>query len=151
MNKFQNFLNDIRSGENIELYIIMLAAFVLLILDRFGYVDPEWMYSINIAILALIAISLLGNRRQIESLREMSYDVNKTFMNEFPDDFENKLLSSNEIWILGLTLGKTSIRYQHDLRRALRSGRHVKVMLLNPHGLAIQIAAKRGYDRQDME
>ena len=141
-------LEEITRGENLDLYITILIAFILLILGFFGISNPDWIISINISVLILIVVSLLGNRYRIENIqRSISESSHGVFQEKFPEDFEQNISKARELWIVGINLGTTSSIYFRNFRNILESKRNMKVLILDPNGISNELGAAR-YDMQ---
>lgn len=61
---------DISQGENIDLYVTVIVAIVLVILNIAGVAPPSWLGSITLGVLALLAITSLGNRYRLDQAVE---------------------------------------------------------------------------------
>ncbi|ESA38465.1 hypothetical protein N836_31485 [Leptolyngbya sp. Heron Island J] len=141
-------VKEIRRGENIDLYIAIVTAIALLILGIFGISNPSWIASINISVLILITVSLLGNRYRIENIqKKLSESSHGVFQEKFPEDFEESISQAQELWIVGINLGTTSSIYFKNFRRILESRRKIKILILEPNGVANSLGAAR-YDMQ---
>ena len=57
--------DDIKQGENLDLYLTVLAAIVLAILNLAGFAVSSVVNSFSLAILALLAVAMLGNRLSV--------------------------------------------------------------------------------------
>jgi hypothetical protein len=55
---------DVKSGRNIDIYITVVIAFAIALLDIFGIVNQSVISSATLAVLALVAYSLLQDRRK---------------------------------------------------------------------------------------
>ena len=141
---FSRILNEIKRGENLDSYVAIVTAIFLLALGIFGISDPSWTASINIAVLALITVSLLGNRYRIENIdRKIAESGHGVFQEKFPPDFETTIYSAKELWVVGINLGTTSSLYYQGFRRSLESGRKVKILIVEPNGIANTLGANR--------
>jgi len=71
---------DIRRGENIDLYLSVVVAFAVTILNFLGAATGTLTQSIMLAILGLMAFSALGSRHLIEGIKkEQALSVNLDF------------------------------------------------------------------------
>ena len=69
---FKRIYQDVLEGQNLEVYLTLLVALVLLILDVFGLVSPNIVAAGTLATLALLAYSTLNNRQQMHQVAEIS-------------------------------------------------------------------------------
>jgi hypothetical protein len=60
---------DIRQGESIDVYVSVVLAIVLAILSVIDIVPADWIASVTLAVLALLAVAILGNRYKLEGIR----------------------------------------------------------------------------------
>ena len=63
MKSWQSLWNDIRSGQNLDIYLTLLVSLTVMILGVVGIVDQGIISSAILACLAVVAGSLLNNRR----------------------------------------------------------------------------------------
>ena len=68
MKLLRKIFRDLRQGENLEVYLSLVVALVLLILDVFGVASTEAIAAGTLATLALLAFSTLTNRQQTQKL-----------------------------------------------------------------------------------
>jgi hypothetical protein len=62
--------DDIKHGENIDLYITVAIAIPLAIFSTLGLAQLSWTAPLTLTVLALFAISLLVNRRKMEAIQQ---------------------------------------------------------------------------------
>jgi hypothetical protein len=99
-----------------------------------------------LTVLGLLAISNLVNRHRIENLIDrVSESAKGFFQDEYPPDFKNNFQSAKEIWLVGVSLRGTMKDYYGIMEEKLRKGHKFKVLLVNPTGTAVEIAASRHY------
>ena len=68
MKMLQRIWEDIRQGENIDLYVTATIAIVLTALNIVGLAPQSWIAPISLAVLGLLAIATLGNRYKMEQV-----------------------------------------------------------------------------------
>jgi len=144
-----NFLNhiwkDIGRGENIDLYVTVLIALVLVILNIIGFAPSNWMAPLTLAVLGLLAISNLGSRYKLEQfINNFNRSAESFFQDEYPSNILDLIKSSSEIWFIGVTLNRTIKNYFHILEQKLQRGDFIKVLLVNPDSPAADAARSRG-------
>ncbi len=147
MKSLTELLKEIRRGENIELYLVLIAALSLIILDLFGLAKSDWVSSITIAILALLALSLLGNRHRLETINaQISKSIDKVFLKDFPENLNENILNAKELWIVGINLGTTSSTYYQFLKDGLYNDQKIKILIVDPNGIANKLGSMRHND-----
>jgi hypothetical protein len=143
--------NDIKRGENIDLYITVCAAFLLVILNILGFASSTWIAPLTLAILGLLSISLLGNRHSMEEFVEKLSHANETFfMDEYPSSLKSDFSNATEIWLVGVNLNRTIRDYYSEIENKLRTGKTIRVLLVHPDGPSPEIAASRTYSGVDV-
>lgn len=152
MRVLQRLWKDIRRGENIDLYVTVTVAIALAVLNVIGIAPQPWVASLILAVLALLAITTLGNRYRLETvLQSMSQTTRKLFLGSYPTDLENDVERAKELWIVGVSLYTTTMKYYSSLERKLKEGCSVKILLVNPDGPAVEMAATRKYGPVNIE
>ena len=150
MKYFLQIWEDIKQGENIDLYVTVPIAVSLAILNIIGAVSSQLLEPITLIILSLIAISLLGNRNTVRKLsREIAQNADAVFHTEFPLSFKRDIEQAKEVWLVGITLTDTIRNNYSILEQKLRIGHTIKVMLVHPDSPAIEMAEYRNYRQAD--
>jgi hypothetical protein len=148
----QQIWEDIRQGESIDLYVTVVVAIVLAVLNTAGVAPPTWMTPLNLAVLALLAIATLGNRHRLERvLKRMTEGTDGVLLDKFPPDTYRNVEKSKELWLVGVTLSSTMEAFYPMLERKLQRGDMIRVLVVNPDGAACAMAATRNYARTDVE
>lgn len=141
--------NDIRQGENLDLYLTVLAAIILAILNLVGFALSSVINSFSLAILALLAVAMLGNRYRLDKLLESSQlgidQILHQELTDKQDEINHKMEHAFDLLLIGTNLYSTIQRHYLLLENRLRAGRQVRILLVNPTGSASEFAAKRLY------
>lgn len=151
-NKTMKYLNrlwkDIKQGENIDLYLTIIAGIVLAFLNIFGITSSSWLSSLTLAILALLAYAMLGNRHQIDELTQSAETI---FQREWPENNkQNDIKNSKDLLMIGVSLKRT-IKDSYTLfEEKLRQGCAIRVLLTYPDGPALRMVASRTYYNVDV-
>lgn len=146
MRLLQRLWKDIRQGENIDLYITVTIAIILAVLNIAGVAPPTWVAPLILAVLALLAFATLGNRHRLEAvLQGIDQTEQKLLVGNFPPDLEIDLERAKEVWMVGVSLYSTTMKYYSLLERKLKEGCSVKILLVSPDGLSVQIVMTRRY------
>lgn len=145
MKLLNTILQDIKKGENIDLYVTVISALTLATFNLFSIVPTDKLIAVNLAIMALMTISILGNRHRIEQvLNKVSTLAAKSdFIQEFPSEFAQRLESANELLIVGTHHNSTLTAYYHIFEQKLKLGHSIKFILISPNGNACKMAAMR--------
>jgi hypothetical protein len=144
--------DDIRRGENIDLYLTIVAALVFVVLNLVGVASPTLLAPLTLAVLGLLAITNLGNRHRMEELMtEEALTLNDFFREEYPATYQEDVDGAAELWLVGVSLNRTIKSQYLRLEQKLRRGDHLRVLLVHPEGPGLEMAVERGYTRRDVE
>jgi hypothetical protein len=77
MANFRIIWNDVKHGENIGVYVTIVAAIAIAVLGLIG-VRQELIPSLTLGILSLFAISILNGRRKMESITQKIEEIKDT-------------------------------------------------------------------------
>jgi hypothetical protein len=142
---------DFRKGENIDLYVTVVVALGLVALNLSGFAPKETLEPITLAILGLIAISILGSRYRVEELSsKLDQSANTVFINEFPPSLKTDIESAPELWLVGVSLTRTIRTYYSTIEQKLQRGHSVKVMVVSPEDNLIELVESRAYGRPNI-
>ena len=150
MKYFHKIWADIRKGENLDLYLTVLVAVLLSILNIIGSPQPAAMDSLSLVILALLTISMLGNRHRLEKILSGSQiGIDDILVKDFSDDIQKEITdqmeNSRDLLIVGTDLYGTLQQRYHLLEKRLNNYKKVRILLVDPDGIACKILAKRRY------
>jgi hypothetical protein len=152
MGILKHIREDIRRGENIDLFVTVIVATGLVVLNLIGVAPQTWIAPLNLAILGLLAIAMLGNRYKVEEvLKNLNQESSSLFQEKFSSELESNFEKSKELWLVGITLGRTIKTYYSLLERKLARGDHVRVLLVDPNGVGCEMAEMRVYGRPNVE
>ena len=146
MQALKRIWQDVRRGENIGEYVTIIAAISLAILDLLGIVPPDWIAPLTLAVLGLLAAGMLGNRHKIEhGLQQLAEPPSELFQEQSDTRLETDLAQAATVWLVGVTLSRT-IKTNYSLfERKLARGDAIRVLLVDPKGAGVEMAAGREY------
>lgn len=152
MRVLRRIWDDIRSGENIDLYITVIVALGLAVLNIIGVAPQAYLAPITLAVLGLLAITSLGNRYRIEELLQKQAQSTESFYSEeFPPSYRNDFETAEELWLIGVSLRRTVQANYPKIEQKLRQGHIIKVLLVHPEGAGLEMAVSRNYARREVE
>lgn len=150
MKVFLNIWNDIRKGENIDLYLTVIAAFGVAGLNYFGQSSSALIASVTLAVLGALAVSSLTIRHKLKGLARTP-SVGEIFLEKFPENLNPNIEAAQDVWLVGVAL-KTPINVFYPmLEQKLRKGHSIKFLLVEPDPEVVQFAAIRSYTKQSIE
>lgn len=150
MRLLQRIWDDVKKGENIDLYVTVVVALGLVLLNLVGFAPQNWIAPITLAVLGLLAISALGSRHRLEELSHRLTQSSDIFLDEFPPGLKNDFEAGAEVWLVGVTLARTIKTYYTAIERKIRKGHTIRVLLVHPEGPAVEMAETRVYGRMDL-
>lgn len=152
MNLLFSIWTDIRHGENIDLYLTIIAAFGVSVLNIFGLAPAALIPPLTLAVLGVLTISTLVIRQHQKKLYDkLNKTLDSVFLKERPVSYAGDIHSAKELWLIGVTLSR-DIKTVHSLfRRKLQDGHVIKVLLVHPESAAAQMKEERKYLTVEIE
>jgi len=140
--------NELKSGTNLEIYTNVVLALLLAVLTLIDVAPAKWINPIILAVLALLMISMLGNRHRIDRIyQKLTLTVDSILLREWHKrDFEDDLRKSNNLLIIGTVLARTIKDYKALFADKLKRGGSMRVLVTDPLTNACEIAAHRGLE-----
>jgi len=146
MRIFRQILEDIKRGENIDLFITVTLVAIIAVLDVLSIASTGLVASVTLATLGLIALGLLVTRYKIENIYH-THDVVNTvklstkIFSSLDIDLANE--RTKEIWMLGLVLRGTIYRHFYDFNRNVAQGTRIRAMITNWNKVDMNTTVKR--------
>lgn len=141
---------EIVQGENLDVYVLIVLAIGLGIINLLGVIPIQWMntwvVSIILTVLGLLAVVNLGNRHRIEGLSaKLSKDITDVFVSKWDSNGENEMIAASEIWFIGVSLsGPISDNYAL-LETKLKNGAKIKFLFRNPDASNLDLVTEQEY------
>jgi hypothetical protein len=159
MELFQLFLNDLKRGQNYDVYITVAIAATVTLLGLFGIVDNIIISAAILATLTLVSSSLLVNRRDNQSTRETLnklQNVGTAFdrflvMEYSREEIIQRVSTSHEIYMWGTALEAHIPLLKDYIRQGLDTGLKVKCLLVKPSSAAVKMAVFRAKHLKETE
>lgn len=142
--------HDVRSGETLDLWILVFASVIFTALGTTGIADVQTLSSVVLALLALLALSQLRGRQEMRSLVS-TWKRTRTslFESEFPSKYyEARARASHSYRFSGMSMARTLPVVKADLIRVLGNNGSVRILLPDPANseLMAMVAASRRFD-----
>lgn len=154
MKLISRFLIDIKRGENIDLYITVIVALSLTLLNVLGLASQATIAPMTLAVLGLIAVNSLVNRHRIDEALNVVRTNSGTFFRDFPEGWQLQLEQSKETWIVGANLSRTVVTYFSLFEQKVKRGDSINFLLIAPDGNAFKYSGMRrresGYEEQNL-
>lgn len=136
---------EISQGENIDVYLTIVAAITIAGLELVGISTP-WTAPLTLAVLGLLAVSSLINRRQTEKiLQRLSTSAADVLLDKFAPSRDTDIRNAKDLWLIGSVLNKTVHAYYAVFHEKLKRGDRLRFILVSPEGYAIKLVAARKY------
>jgi hypothetical protein len=147
METIKRILTDVRQGEKIDVYVLILVSILLAILSILDIVPDLWVPPITLAILGLLAISALNIRYGLEEVHnKLPINLRCVLLDRFPDDrWEKFEKEASDIWLIGSSLYYILDNYYLFFQNKLRDGCSMKVLVRNPSDEMCQLATRYTY------
>jgi len=142
----KRIVDDIKRGENIDLYVTVILAIIVSVLNAIGIGNSALQNSLILAVLALLASAILGNRHRLDDINEkLDKDSDNQINSDFPASALDDFKRASEIWIVGVNANAAlKYSYRTAIQEKLKKGEStVKVLLVDPNSPACEMAAAR--------
>jgi hypothetical protein len=143
------FFNDLKKGENLDLYVTLTLAILLAILKPvlalFGInIAPNAIASLTLSVLAAITIVLLVNRKRMDSLEQrLLQQTRSEIVTAFPESYVTDLGRARKILQTGIHLASNLNDYHDQYELILQSGATIRFLIVAPDGNALKMTALR--------
>lgn len=142
---------DIRRGQNLDVYITIVIALVIAILGVIGATNQNIISSAILATLALVSVSTLLNRHRDEEIKsallhiEDTSSLSEKFLEQESGRYELPILveRSHKVFLWGMTQWRTIPLLTRSIEQGLETGLEIRFLLLKPNCSAARMAAFR--------
>jgi len=153
---FKNAWRDIKQRKNLELYLVLITAFIVIIVDTFGVDTSSAIIKVVLAVLALLAFGLIGDRHDSERLEKNINDLVKggsatSFFNEWDDaPFRKRIIGAKEVSLIAIANHVFISRNSEPLKKFIIRGGKLRCILVDPSSNAMKMACDlgTGYEKQ---
>lgn len=143
---YLKIVSDIENRKNLELYLVLIVAFIAIILDTFGVNTTEAIFEVLLAITGLIAFSLIGNKHDNEILKEkIDKIINiKELFSEWSDEkFKARILEADSLSMIAVANYVFLKRNAELIKQYVLRGGEIKCLLVDPSGDAMKMICDR--------
>jgi hypothetical protein len=143
--RIARIITRIIRDDDLDLYILAAAAFTFTILGTVGIYDVAVLSSVNLAVLAFLALSQIRTRRHVGQIASAHIGGRLALLGEgFPEDLALRRANAKDYLFIGVSMRRTVPSAGADIRRSLAAGRTVRVLLIDPaNDSLLQQAVKR--------
>lgn len=146
MNWLKRAWSEVRRGENLDLYVTVGLAILLVLLTIVPLPVEGWVTPLTIAVLALLAVSMVGTRHRLDDMlmrTEPSHGV--VLLDDFPEKLQADIGAAHDLWLVGVTMVQTTKKQLFEIERVLRQGGSVHVLVSEPDNPTLKVADARSY------
>ena len=151
---FKYFINDIKHGENVDIYITLFLSLILAILGIVGALPTAILSAGILATLSVLAYSTLATRR---TLSDFSHNLSSLFPAEDNPlksrssygSFKDFIDTANTVWLFGPSLVNVLPPNNKLLFEKVRNGGEMRILLFNPESIRLSIIAQQVKARPD--
>lgn len=160
MQFLKHLWQDIRSGQNLDIYITALLSLLVAIFGLIGIANQSIVSAAILAVLALLLSHLLVARNQNEQIQatlsklEINQSLSASQLMTNGDDIAEiiqLLRQSKQAYFWGTTFTTHIPLLKQDLEFGLASGLETKFLLVEPSSNALKMAAFRGKDLSESD
>jgi len=131
--------------ENLDLYILAGAALTFTVLGFTGVSNVAVLTSAVLALLATLALSQIRSCRHVAAIAAgQRVDPLALFQDVLPPELDSLRSASASYLFIGESMARLIQTSRDDIRRLIREGRTVRVLLLDPDDPGLMRAAETG-------
>lgn len=136
--------SDVSKGENIDTYLTVLFAVGIAVLNLLGLASQQLVVSLTLAVLALITVSNLINRHQLEIIStKISENHKHDVLEKMPPEFSTHIETAKDVWMTGIHHSSIMNEHYHSFEKMIMNGGTLRVLTVDPSGAACSMAAMR--------
>ncbi len=124
-------------ASNLDLVLLGIAGAAVTALGAFGVASQTALSSTIFAMLGLLAISQIRSRRQIAGFAASSSVADRFLFDSLDQEIDEAFGRSSRFMYVGVSMAREVASRENHLRRILRNGGEVRVLLLNPNNSPI--------------
>jgi hypothetical protein len=143
----QRIWEDLKQGENIDLYITIFVSPIIIILNMLGITPQSLVSQVTFGMFALIAIAMLKNRRNLEKIQVSIEQGNSIMFLDFSDKMQDELNKNIEncknLLLIGSSFDRILHLHHKRIESKLNRGDTVRAVIINPDSPTIDVIVKR--------
>jgi hypothetical protein len=136
----RKLIEDIRRRRNLDVYLTVIVALVVSVLSFFDVVPADKVSALVLAVLAILALTVLATREAVENPRLARGDPE--LLDDFPPDLRSRRESSHSLYLIGVSLSRTLESSYGAFKTNLSRGAHIRVLLTDPEADEAAIDAR---------
>ncbi|MEO1208312.1 MAG: hypothetical protein AAFX78_02105 [Cyanobacteria bacterium J06638_20] len=142
----KRILNDIKRGENLDLYLTIPAAVLVGVLNLLGIVSPALVAPLTLIVLGFITITILGSRYRVEQLADkLMPSVQTIFSEKSPSNLDQDIENALDVWLIGILHSKHARDWYSVIEKKLQKGHSVRILTVHPDPVILEFTEMRVY------
>ncbi len=148
-NQLRRVWQELRQGKNVEVYLTIAVAFVILCLHLFHVTSINAVLSAILATLVLLAIANLHSRRGVEDLGasvlrlEIGTLADKFFQQWNEAEFSDFINRAKRVSMLAVANNRFLSENQIQFTELIRRGGEIRALLIDPTGAVLNMSTTR--------
>jgi hypothetical protein len=150
MTPLRRVVSDLRLGRNLDGYLTIAVALIVGVLSYLDIVPTTKVTSLILAVLAVLAFSLITSRAELAEAVTLRLEPRQQFLADFPPELVQARNSSDDIYLIGVDLARTIETSFAAFEDRLRSGANIRVLLTDPQADDAAIDTRTQFSRPEI-
>lgn len=150
MTVLKRVLTDLRLRRNLDGYLTIGVAIAVGILSYLDVVPAAKVASLILAVLAVLAFSMLTSRTEISEAVALYTEPRQRFLSDFPPELVGARNSSDDLYLIGVDLGRTIETSFGAFEKNLRRGARIRILLTDPVADDAAVDARCQFSQPDV-
>jgi hypothetical protein len=133
LRRVRHWIRSSLANENIDLYVMAIAAFAFTILGATGVTSITVLLSMTLGVLAALSLSQIRSRRHVAQIAAAANsDPLSILLTDFPEDLARRRASASDVLYIGVSMRRTAPTSMMAFQRILSAGGRIRVLLVDP-------------------
>lgn len=150
MTPLKRILTDFRLRRNLDGYVTIAVAVVVGVLSYVDVVPSTKVSSLILAVLAVLAFSLVTSRSELADAVALRTEPRQQFLADFPPELIQARNQSDDLYLIGVDLGRTIETSFGAFEKTLRRGGKIRILLTSPKADDAAIDARSQFSRPEI-
>lgn len=140
---FKRIWNELWSGKNLDAYLGVGIAVVVLTLAVFDLTSAKIVQNALLLVLSLIVLGRIADRWYFEDISKKLLGPEFTTWDDFREEVKLSLQDSKAIWVLGVAPLGFVREYRDDLQKICRRRGTVRILFVKPDSVAMKLISAK--------
>jgi hypothetical protein len=150
MTSLKRMLTDLKLRQNLDVYLTIGVAVVVGVLSYLDIVPSTKVSGLILAVLAILAFSMLKSRTSISEAVAVSAQPRQRFLADFPPELVQLRNASDDLYLIGVDLSRTIETSYGAFAQNLRRGAKIRILLTDPMADDAAIDARCQFSKPDI-